>query len=302
MKSKVVMARAVRGSCLLVALVTAAGGAELGRRLEAQGPLPLKVDVELVTVPTTVTDRQGRAIAGLTKQDFSVSEDRVEQDVALFENQPIPVSIGIVFDTSGSMVDKIDDVGDAVLHFIETSNPGDEIFLMAFSDRVDLVQGFTDDRSRLRRAIRGLDARGGTALYDAVIGGLLQLQRGRHQKKALLLVTDGNDTASRASLSDAIDAARRSEAIIYALGIGHGEGGVFGHQPDTFKDIVDAKVLQRIADRTGGRSFVLEAGHEKGGVDRIDQACLEVSNELRTQYVLGYYPKNPRTRSSGKST
>lgn len=257
----------------------------------AEGPHRLRVDVELVTLTATVTSRSGRYVGGLKKDDFRVYEDGVLQEIAVFESREVPISLGIVFDTSGSMVDKIDDVQDAVKHFIHTVNPQDEIFVLRFSSDVDLVEDFTSDRARLERAVARLRARGSTHLYDAILEGLEIVSLGRYSKKALLVVTDGNDTESAATLDAVLEAAQKSEVLIYALGIGHSERGSFGHLRGAFKDEVDMEVLTALAEASGGKSYHLEAAHEPGR-DLIDEACLEVSAELRQQYTLAYYPTN----------
>lgn len=257
----------------------------------SQEPPPIRVDVELVPLVATVTGRSGRYIGGLRKEDFRVYEDNVLQEVAVFESKEVPISLGIIFDTSGSMVDKMDDVQDAVLHFAKTVNPQDEIFVIRFSSEVDLVVDFTSDRSRLERVVRRLRGHGSTQLYDAIVEGLEVVKEGRYQKKALLVVTDGNDTASSAKLDEALQLAQKSEVLIYALGIAHSERGSFGHIAGAFRDEVDMRVLNAFAEATGGKGYHLEAAH-RGDVDLIDQACLEVSAELRQQYMLAYYPTN----------
>lgn len=255
-------------------------------------PYVFKADVQLVSLTATIEDRDGRAVAGLQQQDFQIVEDGVLQQISVFHNdEKVPVSVGIVFDTSGSMVDKIDDVQDAVNHFVQTTNPEDDIFLLQFSGGTKLAQGFTSDRQQLRRAVDRLRPRGGTALYDAIIQGLALLQQGRHRKKALLVVTDGNDTVSTASLREAMASAQQSEAIIYALGIGHGEQGSFGHTGNS-RDYVDVDVLNSLADATGGRAFLLEGTHSRNGVDQVDQAAQQVGAELRGQYTIAYKPVN----------
>lgn len=252
---------------------------------------PLRVEVDLVTLTATVTSRTGSYVGGLKKEDFRVYEDDVLQEIAVFESRQVPISLGIVFDTSGSMVDKIDDVQDAVLHFIRTVNPQDEIFVLRFSSNVELVEEFTDDRTRLERAVRRLRARGSTHLYDAIAEGLEIVQQGHHPKKALVVVTDGNDTESSLTFNEVLEQAQKSEVLVYALGIGHSEGGSFGHAPRSFRDEVDMRVLNALAEATGGKSYHLEAAH-RGGRDLIDEACQEVSAELRQQYMLAYYPRN----------
>ena len=260
---------------------------------DAQQFPPLKVDVALTSLTATVADKSGKAVAGLSKGDFEVYEDGVLQNVSVFHNdETIPVSIGILFDTSGSMVDKIDGVEDAVVHFAETTSPDDDIFLIRFSSSVSLALDSTSDRRQIKRAVRSLEPGGSTALYDAIIEGLERLQSGKQKKKALLLVTDGRDTSSQTKLEEAIATARQSEAIIYALGIGHGDKGSFGHLINRLDDTVDMNALRQLTEPTGGTAVLLEGEHKKNGVDQIDQAALEVSAELRNQYTLGYYPTN----------
>lgn len=257
----------------------------------AQEPTTLRVDVDLVTLTATVTSRSGRYLGGLKKEDFLVYEDGVLQEIAVFESEQVPVSLGIVFDTSGSMVDKIDDVQDAVIHFAQTVNPKDEILVLRFSNDVDLVVDFTSDRGALAAPVRRLRARGSTRLYDAIAEGLEVVRHGQYRKKALLVITDGNDTASFRNLDDVLELAQKSEVLVYALGIGHSERGSFGHRGGAFPDEVDMGVLNAFADATGGKSYHLEAAH-RGGKDLIDEACQEVSAELRQQYTIAYYPTN----------
>ena len=264
----------------------------------------VRIDTELVTLTATVTDSRGRYRADLRQSDFTVYEDGVKQELAYFNTgDRVPMSLGILFDTSGSMIDKIEGVRDAVEHFVKSVAPGDEIFLIRFSDDVELVQDFTDDHGRILRAAEGLEPRGSTTLYDAILMGLQRVAQGKHRKRALLLVTDGNDTASHVKFSDVLAVARKSEVIIYAMGIGHGEKGSFGHDTSggifggifgrQNKDEVDMKVLNAFADTTGGRAFYLENAHA-GGRDLIDEAAAEVANELKQQYTLGYRPTNKR--------
>jgi VWFA-related protein len=264
---------------------------------KAEGPTPtIKVDVSLVNLTATVIDGAGRPVAALQKDDFAIYENGVPQTIAVFRNdEDIPVSVGIVFDTSGSMVDKIEDVGDAVVHFIDIVNPQDDIFVMRFSTETSLVQDFTADRRRLRQAVERLRARGSTSLYEAIVESLEHIQSGRNQRKALLVITDGNDTSSQIGLKQAVDLAIRSEVTIYCLGLGHGEQGSFDHLEGLFKDTVDADALLAFSDATGGKTFILAGPHEKRGVDQIDRAVLDVAAELRRQYTLAYYPSTART-------
>lgn len=187
------------------------------------------------------------------------------------------------------MVDKLDNVEDALHHLIASARDN-EIALIEFSSSIDKVSKFGADRSRLTRSIRNLEARGGTALYDAVIEGLGELATGKYRKKVLLLLTDGNDTDSRADRGDAVKAVIRSEALVYALGLGHGERGSFGHDLfGTGEDSVDVRALRALAEPSGGRAELIENPHRKG-VDLIDQTLTDFERELREQYTLAYYP------------
>ncbi len=157
---------------------------------------------------------------------------------------------------------------------------------------MDLVQDFTADRKRLNRAVDRLWARGSTRLYEAIAEALEKIRDGRHKKKAILLITNGKDTASQVSLKEVLSLARRAEVLVYALGIGHGKSGFFGHVLRRSRDDeVDMRILDALAEATGGHSYFLEEAHSEGG-DKIDMACVEVSAELRQQYTLGYYPSS----------
>ncbi|MFN7948740.1 MAG: VWA domain-containing protein [Blastocatellales bacterium] len=263
----------------------------------------IRIDTDLVTLTTTVVNERGRYVANLKQRDFAIYEDGVKQEVAYFNTgDKVPISLGVLFDTSGSMVDKIEGVRDAVEHFVKSVAPGDEIFLIRFSNDAELVQDFTDDRRRILRAIDRLNPRGSTALYDAILMGLQRVVDGKHNRRALMLVTDGNDTSSSVSLETTLNLARKSEVIIYALGIGHGERGSFGHSGHDrggiifgrqIKDEVDMNVLRQFAETTGGEAFHLENAHA-GKRDLVDEAAAQVAAELKQQYLLGYYPSNTR--------
>ena len=255
----------------------------------------IKIVTDLVTLTATVADKNGRYRADLKQSDFTVYEDGAKQELAYFNTgDRVPMSLGIIFDTSGSMEDKIEGVRDAVEHFVKGVSPNDEIFLIRFSDDANIVRDFTSDKKQILRAVESLNPHGGTALYDAITLGLQKIRQGKNKKRALLLLTDGNDNESVTDLQTALSLAKSSEVIIYALGIGHGKernvhSGLFGQIPDT----VDMRVLRSFADTTGGNAYYLEAAHE-GGRDRIDEAANEVAAELKQQYTLGYYPTNQK--------
>ena len=249
---------------------------------------------DLVTLTATVTTARGERVPSLQKIDFTVLEEGQLQEIALFSSdEDTPLSLAIVVDTSGSMADKLDDVEDALKHLFERARADDQIFLIRFSDSIERLGKYSGrDRRAFESELRRLDARGGTALHDAVIAGVAELQEARHRKRTLILVTDGNDTTSHSSLRNARDAARGSELLLYALGIGHRAGRSFGHGYLGHEDRVDIGALRELAEPTGGRAFMLDDAH-RGDVDLIDEAVGEIGIELRQQYSIGYYPKTP---------
>lgn len=187
----------------------------------------LKVDVQLVNVVATVTDDRGRYIADLIEDDFIVEEDGSLQTISHFSQAiDLPVSMGVVLDTSGSMERKIATATNAVERFIRTMHKDDDIFLMGFSSRPNLLQDFTDDREKLAAALRRVAVGGSTSLYDALDLSLRKIKRGKHDKRAILLISDGEDTSSESTFDDVILAIRESELLVYSLGISPGSGGV----------------------------------------------------------------------------
>ncbi len=304
------MMRLIKIALILLPFSIAALGFSFESKARVQNPTPtpavsptrlpktkdeevIKINTDLVTLTATVADKKGRYRADLKQSDFTVYEDGTKQEIAYFNTgDRVPVSLGIIFDTSGSMEDKIDGVQDAVTHFVKGVSPNDEIFLIQFCDDADIVQDFTSDKTRILRAVQSLNPSGGTALYDAITLGLQKVKQGKNKKRALLLLTDGNDTKSSIDLQTVLSLAKSAEVIIYALGIGHGEKGNV-HLGLNIEDRVDMRVLRSFADTTGGNAYYLEAAHE-GGVDRVDEAAAEVASELKQQYTLGYYPTNPK--------
>ena len=180
----------------------------------------LKVDVGLVNVVATVLDDRNRHVADLTPDDFTLYEDGEVQSIVHFaQSEDLPVSVGILLDTSGSMERKIDTATVAVERFLGQIHPDDEIFLVTFDNRARLVEDFTDDRRRLSRALRSVQVGGGTAIHDALALGVDHIRNGKHDKKAILLISDGDDTSSATSFERALDKVRESEILVYSLGI-----------------------------------------------------------------------------------
>src|SRR5438132_716752 len=187
----------------------------------------LKVDVALVNVVATVTDETGHYVSDLTEDDLTVEEDGQVQKIAHFsQSNDLPVSMGVLLDTSGSMERKIGTATSAVERFIRTVHKDDDIFLMTFANRPELRQDFTDNRDKLASALRRITVGGGTALYDAVYEGLRKVRHGSHDKKAILLLTDGEDTSSENTFDEAERSVRESEILVYCLGISPSGGGV----------------------------------------------------------------------------
>src|SRR5262245_48483922 len=270
----------------------------------------MRVDVRLVNVVATVTDARGRSIPNLSADDFVLEEDGKPQQITHFsQDQNVPVSVGILLDTSGSMDRKIKTAVEAVDRFIRRIHQNDEIFLISFSGQVVLRQDFTNDREKLSQALRHINATGGTALYDALTDGLTMIRSGRHSKRAILLITDGQDTASSAKLDDVLQSVRQAALLIYPVGISTltyakdfdvlasaGLAALVPGKParaaQSKRDEVDLNVLRAFAENSGGRAFLLaESLINRGG--QIEKVLDTIADELRSQYTLGFYPARP---------
>lgn len=253
----------------------------------SQAPAPaqqeptFRTSTNLVLLDVSVTDRKGRPVRNLGKGSFRISEDGVEQEAAFFTYEQRPVSWGLVLDRSGSMIGMMDEVYNAALHSVEAGTPEDETFILAFDDRIELVRPFTTDHLSLVNAIRQISAGGTTALYDAVREGLQELRRGRHQKKVLIVITDGEDNASRIRFEDLLEKARRSEAQVYTIGMFSGMGLDFLDSSDAWIK----RQLESLAEETGGLAYFPK------NIRQCDRACKDIAEEVSRQYTLGYYPK-----------
>lgn len=203
-------------------------------RAAGQEGFRFKSGVELINVNATVTDRSGRFVAGLTQDDFVLYEDDRPLDITHFSAERVPVSLGIVLDTSGSMAgEKMDAAKSAIERFLlDLLGQDDEVFLFAFSSGVDLIHQWTTDRGRVASSLRRVHAAGGTAMYDAVLEAVPMAQGGQNRKKAVVVISDGNDTNSRADVSDVRRSVRETEVLVYAVGIdGRGEPTLGGGRP-----------------------------------------------------------------------
>lgn len=242
----------------------------------------IKVDVNLVVLHTTVLDDRGRFAEGLKQENFRILEDKVEQKLAVFKREDVPVSMGLVIDNSGSMRDKRPRVNEAALTLVQTSNPQDEAFVVNFNDDfyLDLDKDFTNSIPELKEALERIDSRGSTALYDAIIGSLDHLKKASKDKRVLLIVTDGEDNTSHNSLDKAIKEVQKTDTVIYTIGL---------LSEESKKNSKRAKkALEQIAQASGGLAFFPE------NVDDVHNICEQVARDIRNQYTLAYYPTNTK--------
>jgi Ca-activated chloride channel homolog len=248
--------------------------------LKQQPGASIKVDVNLVVLHTTVLDDRGKFVEGLTADNFRVYEDKTEQKLSVFKREDIPVSMGLVIDNSGSMRDKRPRVNEAALTLVQSSNPQDEAFVVNFNDDfyLDLDKDFSSSIPELKEALERIDARGSTALYDAVIGSLDHLKKAAKEKKVLLIVTDGEDNTSRNSLEKTVREIQKTDTVIYTIGL-------LGQENK--KSAKNAKkALTAIAEASGGLAFFPE------NVEDVHAICEQVAHDIRHQYTLAYYPSN----------
>jgi Ca-activated chloride channel family protein len=249
--------------------------------------------VNLVVLHASVVSERGQFVPGLKEEDFHVVEDKAEQKLSVFRQEDLPVSMGLVIDNSGSMRDKRPEVNAAALTLVKTSNPADEAFVVNFSDDfyLDTVHDFTSDIEEMKDALERIDARGSTALYDAVIGSLDHLKKGSKDKKVLLVVTDGVDNASRRTLENAVQEAQRSDAVIYAIGLFSDDD--LKHNRGEMKKA--RRALTELSTATGGLAFFPE------NVDDTQAICAQIAHDIRDQYTLAYYPTNAAQDGSFRS-
>src|SRR5579863_6204268 len=240
------------------------------------------VDTTLVVIPVTVTDPMNRFVLGLDKKDISIFEDGVEQKITHFSGEDAPLSVGILFDTSGSMDLKTDTSHGAVSEFLKTMNAQDEAFLIQFSDKAEVVEQFTGSPKDIEDRMGKLKTGGLTALLDAVELGVREMKRAKNPRKALVVVSDGGDNNSRYTGADIKDIVKEADTQIYAMGVF--EPNFF---PSLATELVSGpRLLAQIADQTGGRAF------GASGFSQLPGIAEKIAIELRNQYVLAYYPTN----------
>jgi Ca-activated chloride channel family protein len=258
-------------------LVVAALPALRAQQPSADPPSFRTASTELVVLPVTVTDKRGAFVPDLPRDRFAVYDNGRRQDVALFTSEDTPVTVGLVLDNSGSMRGKLGEVVAAALAFARASNPDDELFTLEFSDDVkDALPGrrlFANDVTELQIALTALVPAGRTALYDALVAGLDRVREGTRARRVLVLISDGGDNASAATLREVLARARASNVTIYTIGVFEPD------DPDT-----NARVLKSIAETTGGERFLPQSAGP------LLSDCQRIAREIRSGYTIGYAP------------
>jgi Ca-activated chloride channel homolog len=250
-----------------------------GQSSSDSGVFVFKKEVEEVVVHATVMDDKNHLVTNLDKSAFTVFENNQPQTISSFRHEDIPVAMGIVIDNSGSMREKRDKVNKAALNLVRSSNPQDQVFVVNFNDEYYLDQDFTSNINKLREALEKVEARGGTALYDAILASATHLKEAKLQKKILFVVTDGEDNASRYSLEETVRRLQEENGpTVYAIGL-------LGEE----KARRARRALETIAQRTGGIAFLPRT------LDEVDQISSSVAHDIRNQYTIGYKPTTPKS-------
>ena len=239
---------------------------------------PLKVDVDLVLVPVTITDPMNRLVTGLEKENFELYEGGSKEEIKSFSSEDAPVSLGVIFDSSGSMSSKMDRAKDAVMEFFKTANPQDEFFMITFSDEPEVINDFTSSVDDIQGKLVFTVPRRRTALLDAIYMGITKMREAKYPKKALLIISDGGDNHSRYTEGEIKALVKEADVMIYAIGI-------YDRYFPTEEERLGPALLGEITELTGGRAFTVENPNDLADV------ATKIGVELRNQYVLGYRPK-----------
>jgi len=238
---------------------------------------PLKVAVDLVLVPVTITDPMNRLVTGLDKENFQLFEGSSKEEIKSFSSEDAPVSLGVIFDSSGSMSSKMERAKDAVVEFFKTANPQDEFFMITFSDEPDMVSDFTSSVDEIQDKLLYTFPRKRTALLDAIYMGVSKMRQARYPKKALLIISDGGDNHSRYTEGEIKAIVKEADIMVYAIGI-------YDRYFQSQEEQLGPQLLGEIAELTGGRAFTVENPNDLADV------ATKIGIELRNQYVLGYRP------------
>jgi Ca-activated chloride channel family protein len=239
------------------------------------------MNVDMVLVPVTVTDPMNRLVTGLERDDFQIYENNGQQAIRTFASEDAPVSIGIIFDLSGSMTSKLVRARESILQFIKTANPEDEFFVIGFNDRPELIEDFTNSVEDIQARLATVRSGHRTALLDAIYYGVAKMKDARHERKALLVVSDGGDNRSRYTEGEVRSQVRESDVEIYSIGI-------FDPYAATPEERTGPLLLNELCEETGGRMFRVD------DLSEMSDIAEKISTELRNQYVIGYTPKELR--------
>lgn len=250
---------------------------------EAPGPRAImRADVNVVLVPVTVTDPMNRFVTGLDQDAFEIYEDKIKQKIVSFGSEDAPLSVGIVFDTSASMGNKLERSRLSVAEFFKTANPEDEAFLVEFNDRPQLVVPMTHNLEEIQNRLTFTQSKGRTALLDGVYLALQTMKKARNPRKALVVISDGGDNSSRYTASEVRNLVREADVQIYGIGI-YESPGARGRTPE---ELSGPEMLRDLSEPTGGRHFVV------GDLADLPDVAAKIGIELRNQYVVGYSPSN----------
>ena len=238
---------------------------------------PLRVDVDLVLVPVTITDPMNRLVTGLEKDNFQLFEGNSAQDIRTFSSEDAPVSLGVIFDSSGSMSSKMERAKEAVVEFFKTANPQDEFFMISFSDEPEEVSDFTSSVDEIQNKLVFAVPRKRTALLDAIYMGVHKMREAKYPKKALLIISDGGDNHSRYTENEIKSLVKEADVMVYAIGI-------YDRYASAMEERLGPQLLSEITELSGGRSFTIDNPNDLADV------ATKIGIELRNQYVLGYRP------------
>jgi Ca-activated chloride channel family protein len=242
----------------------------------------IRVDKNLVLVPVAVTTQLGQYVTGLDKENFKLFENNVEQEIESFTAEDAPMSVGVVFDTSGSMGSKLQRSRQAVAEFMKSANPEDEFLLVQFNDQAEVTVHFTPNTEEIQNRLMFMQSKGRTALLDGVYMAMNEMKKARNPRKAILIISDGGDNSSRYTQNEVRNFVREADVQIYAIGIFE-SAGARGRTPE---EADGPDLLRDLAEQTGGRDF------EVDNIGEMPDVAAKIGLELRNQYVLGYSPKN----------
>ncbi|MEZ5352838.1 MAG: VWA domain-containing protein [Bryobacteraceae bacterium] len=249
---------------------------------EAGRPANIRVETQLVQINVTVTTPLNQVVTGMEKEHFRLFEDKVEQEIVTFSSEEAPLSVGLVFDISGSMGSKLHKSRQAAAQFFKTANPTDEFFLIQFNERPEMVVPWTTNTEEVQNRLAFTQAKGRTALLDGLYLAMNQMKKARNPRKAVLVLSDGGDNSSRYTESEIKNLVREADVQVYAMGIFEAIAG----RGRTAEEMAGPGLLTEMAEQTGGRHFPID------NLNELPDVAAKIGVELRSQYVLGYSPKN----------